>query len=120
MNNFTHKLYLLTDDNPKYQSLIEQSQWPELEITNEKEDATILLAAPPKAAKTLSEFPKLEWIQSVYAGVDALIPALQESDIELTNVKGIFGQLIAEYVLGYTIQHYRHFKDYQTLQAEKR
>ncbi len=120
MNNFTHKLYLLTDDNPKYQSLIEQSQWPELEITNEKEEATILLAAPPKAANTLSEFPKLEWIQSVYAGVDALIPALQVREIELTNVKGIFGQLIAEYVLGYTIQHYRHFKDYQTLQAEKR
>lgn len=47
-------------------------------------------------------------------------PALQEREIELTNVKGIFGQLIAEYVLGYTIQHYRHFKDYKTLQAEKR
>lgn len=37
----------------------------------------------------------------------------------LTNVKGIFGHLIAEYVMGYAIQYQRDFRLYQTQQAER-
>lgn len=119
MNNFTHKIYLLTEDDQKYQQLLEQAQLTDLEITTNKSEATILLAAPPKAVGMLETFPKLEWIQSVYAGVDALIPDLTSNSIELTNVKGIFGQLIAEYVLGFTLQHYRHFQDYKANQEQQ-
>lgn len=118
MNNFTHKVYLLTEDDGRYQQLLEQAALPELEFTTSRSEATILLASPPLAAKHLDDFPNLEWIQSIYAGVDALVGKLDDFSGELTNVKGIFGQQIAEYVLGYTIEHYRHFNHYRQLQVQ--
>lgn len=118
MNNFTHKVYLLTEDNNKYQQLLEQAALPELRITSSRTEATILLASPVLAAEHLDDFPNLEWIQSIYAGVDALVSKLEDFSGELTNVKGIFGQQIAEYVLGYSIEHYRHFNRYQQLQSQ--
>ncbi len=43
----------------------------------------------------------LRWIQWGGAGVDAvLFPSLIESDVQLTNMHGVFDQAIAEYVLG--------------------
>ncbi|KOO16105.1 2-ketoacid reductase [Vibrio xuii] len=119
MNNFTHKLYLLTEDNPYYLALLDQLTLPDIEITSDKEQATILLASPPLAAKCFDEFPNAEWVQSIYAGVDALVPQLESFSGELTNVKGIFGQQISEYVLGYTITHYRHFTYYHQQQTQK-
>ncbi|NVD05417.1 D-2-hydroxyacid dehydrogenase [Vibrio sp. JPW-9-11-11] len=118
MNNFTHKVYLLTEDNDKYRQLLEQASLPQLALTEQPCEATILLASPPKAAKRIQDFPHVEWIQSIYAGVDALIPALNQFDGQLTNVKGIFGQQIAEYVIGYSIAHYRHFNHYLNQQAK--
>lgn len=120
MNNFTHKVYLLTEDDEQYRDLLEQAALPELEITSSPNEATILLASPPMAAKSLSQCSNIEWIQSIYAGVDALVPHLSGFEGELTNVKGIFGQQIAEYVLGYTIAHYRHFNHYQSNQANNK
>jgi len=118
MNNFTHKAFILTEDDSKYQTLLEQANLPELEITTDKQQATILLTSPPMAANCLDKFPNLEWIQSVYAGVDALTPHLENYYGELTNVKGIFGQQISEYVLGYLIQNQRHFRHYQEQQRQ--
>ncbi|PMF08067.1 2-ketoacid reductase, partial [Vibrio lentus] len=40
-------------------------------------------------------------------------------DYTLTNVKGIFGPAIAEYVLGYTISHFRHFTHYHQQQQQR-
>ena len=111
-------MYLLTEDDGRYQQLLEQAPLPELEFTTSRSEATILLASPPLAAKHLDDFPNLEWIQSIYAGVDALVNKLDGFSGELTNVKGIFGQQIAEYVLGYTIEHYRHFDHYRQLQVK--
>lgn len=45
--------------------------------------------------------PKLKWVHATSAGVDALLfPALAESDISITNARGMFDRGIAEYVLG--------------------
>lgn len=92
MNNFTNKVYLLTEHNETYQQQIDKLQLPDLEITDNPEDASILLASPPLVAKRLSDFPNVEWMQSVYAGVDAL--TTNTPNFLLTNVKGIFGQQI--------------------------
>ena len=44
---------------------------------------------------------QLRWIQWPGAGVDAILcPFLVESDIVLTNMRGVFDRAIAEYVLG--------------------
>lgn len=118
MNNFTHKVYLLTEDDTYYLKLLESAQLDDLEVTQKRHEATILLASPPMAAKCLDQFPKLEWIQSIYAGVDALLPHLSGFTGPLTNVKGIFGQQISEYVLGYSIAYQRHFYHYHTEQQD--
>lgn len=51
--------------------------------------------------------------------VDTLMDPKLRKNYLLTNVKGIFGHLIAEYVMGYAIQYQRDFRLYQTQQAER-
>lgn len=119
MNNFSHKLYILTEHDDTYRQLVADLKLPDLVITEQRDEASILLAAPPMAAKQLDKFPQLVWLQSIYAGVDALLQQADKRDYHLTNVKGIFGQQIAEYVLGYTIAHYRHFRRYQQQQTQQ-
>ncbi|WP_456296568.1 D-2-hydroxyacid dehydrogenase [Vibrio sp. AK197] len=119
MNNFTHKLYILTKQDQTYRQLLAERDLEDLEITEDKQQATILLAAPPLAAKQLDEFPNLQWLQSVYAGVEPLMTPSLRQDYQLTNIKGIFGPLIAEYVLGYSLQYYRHFVQYKQQQSNQ-
>lgn len=119
MNIFTKKLYILTEQNDTYRQLVESYQLPNLEITDNKQDAQIVLAAPPLLTQHLDAFPRLEWVQSVYAGIDALIKDSLRTDYLLTNVKGVFGQQIAEYVLGLSIEHYRHFNRYHEQQLRQ-
>lgn len=114
----THLVYLLTEENARYQQALEQRHLPGLQFTQDKSQAEILLAAPPLAARCLEQFPKLKWLQSIYAGVDALMAPSLPKTYQLTNVKGIFGQQIAEYVLGYTLSFYRHFPLYQQQQTD--
>lgn len=120
MNNLPNKLYILTNNNESYRQHIRALALPDLTITEERHEANILLAAPPLAAQQLNSFPQLKWLQSIYAGVDALLHSSQRRDYQLTNIKGIFGQAITEYILGYTIAHYRHFSRYQQQQTEQR
>ena len=59
------------------------------------------------------------WIQSTWAGVDALLPAIRGSDIRLTGIKGIFGQLMSEYVFAYLLADLRDLKHFDSLQAQQ-
>ncbi|PMJ96705.1 D-2-hydroxyacid dehydrogenase [Vibrio sp. 10N.261.55.A7] len=119
MNNFTHKLYILTEQDETYLSELRKHSLPDLEVTTNRSEATIVLASPPIIAKQLEDFPNLEWMQSVYAGIDSLMLPTLRQDYLLTNVKGIFGQQIAEYVLGYTISYFRHFDVYKQQESQK-
>ncbi|RQW61699.1 D-2-hydroxyacid dehydrogenase [Vibrio viridaestus] len=118
MNNSPHSVYLLTTDNEKYLALLDEAiQQNRLQITSDKNKATVLLADPPIACQCLEDFPQLEWMQSTYAGIDSLIKPHLRHDYFLTNIKGPFGQLITEYVLGYTLSHLRHFPTYAQQQT---
>ncbi len=119
MNKSTNKLRILTKENSVYQSLFEQAALPNLILTNNNTEANIVLAAPAMAAECLDEFNNLSWVQSIYAGVEPLTTPHLRRDYQLTNVKGIFGQQIAEYVLGYAIDHFRHLSLYQAQQIQK-
>ena len=59
MNNFTNKLYILTEHNETYQQLVLEHALPDLEITENAAEADIVLAAPPLAVERLNEFTKL-------------------------------------------------------------
>lgn len=118
MNNFTNKLYILSKDRSEYIELIKQSSLEELEITEDPSQAEIILADPPMIASQLEHFPKLNWLQSTFAGIDSLVSPELRTDYSLTNVKGIFGQQISEYVIGQSLNYYRHFARYQQQQTD--
>lgn len=119
MNNFTNKLYIATEHDDTYVQLILNQGLPDLEITQTPELAEIVLASPPLIADRLDEFTQLDWLQSTYAGINKLTQPNLRHDYTLTNVKGIFGPAIAEYVLGYTISHFRHFSHYHQQQQQQ-
>ncbi|MGX9418690.1 D-2-hydroxyacid dehydrogenase [Vibrio sp. WJH972] len=119
MKGIKDKFYLLTDANEEYQTELKQYDLPGLEQTDIMNEATVVIADPPLAALHLDKFDKLEWLQSTYAGVDKLMLPELRQDYTLTNVKGVFGPLIAEYVIGYLIQHYRHFQQYREHQSQQ-
>lgn len=57
-------------------------------------DREVLQAAWPRAAR-------LCWIQAAWAGVDELLfPELVESNVVLTNARGVFDEAMAEYAAG--------------------
>ncbi len=119
MTTQKHRLALVTDNNDRYLALIEAKQLPDLELVSTLSEANIVLAAPPKLAPELDMADQLQWVQSTYAGIDALLGHSLRKDYKLTNVKGIFGQQISEYVLGYTINYFRHFDLYKQQQQKR-
>ena len=63
---------------------------------------------------------RLRWIQWGGAGVDAaLFPALVESGVTLTNVRGVFDQAMAEYTLGMILAFAKDFRRTDALQRER-
>lgn len=67
----------------------------------------IVLADPPLVRPLLPALGALRWLQSTYAGVETLTAPELRRDYVLTNARGAFGDLMAEYVLGYLIMHER-------------
>ncbi len=63
----------------------------------------------------------LKWIHWCGAAVDRVMsPELRASDIILTNARGIFDSVMAEYVLGYMLSELKLFRETWRLQDEKR
>ena len=62
----------------------------------------ILVGAPPDLASRISHCPNLQWVQSTWAGVDALRGCVP-SDVQVTPLKGVFGQVMSEFVLGWLL-----------------
>ena len=67
-------------------------------------DADILVVTDFRTEMLERAWPEqrgLDWVHATSAGVDALMfPALVESDVPVTNARGVFNRGIAEYVLG--------------------
>ena len=62
----------------------------------------------------------LKWIFWGGAGVDSLLfPELIDSDVVLTNCRGVFDRSMAEYVLGLIISFGKHFPETGRLQAKR-
>ncbi len=118
MNDTIQRIYLLTSQDDKYRQLISDKNLPQLEFCASPQQANIVLADPPLAALQLHELSNLQWLQSTFAGVNALLAEGCRQDYLLTNVRDIFGPSITEYVLGYSISHFRHFRRYQQQQQE--
>jgi phosphoglycerate dehydrogenase-like enzyme len=66
-------------------------------------EAEIILGEPPLLAPALADAKSLRWVQSTFAGVDALMRPGLRRDYLLTGVKGVFGPLMSEYVFGWLL-----------------
>ncbi|WP_282110191.1 D-2-hydroxyacid dehydrogenase [Shewanella algicola] len=129
----SHKLLLLTNKNQQYRQLLASKQLPDLTILDENDNtqqsvqhADIWLADPHLAVPYLTppiqakkNRTQLKWLQSTYSGVDALMPPQLNHDYTLTNIRGVFGPLMSEYVFGYLLSHYRHHVQYQQQQTQQ-
>lgn len=122
-----NKALILTQDSKEFASLVETHRLAELEIfpfDSSREaislvgDCNIILGQPAFIVEVLSAAKSLEWVQSTYAGVDALcLPGLR-TDYTLTGVKNIFGPLMSEYVFAHILSLERHLFKVRENQAE--
>ncbi|AFV00862.1 D-2-hydroxyacid dehydrogenase [Simiduia agarivorans] len=86
-------------------------------------ESELLLGEPAHILHYLQKYPealhRLRWIQSSFAGVDALAGLALPSSCKLTAMKAAFGPLISEYVFGHLLSYRRDFLVYRQQQADK-
>lgn len=112
------KLLILSNDTDEYTSLIQQADLPDLEIVSDPAECDIALGEPRKIRDALTLLPHLKWAQSIYAGVEPLVDPAQRRDYVLTNARGVFGELMSEYVFGYILAHEKKiFERFRSQQA---
>ena len=113
-------ILLLSSDAEVYRSILESANLPDLIIEKEPTQACeIIFGAPSSIHKVLNDLPNVHWVQSMWAGVEPLLePSLRKNYI-LTNARGVFGQLMSEYILGYLLAHERQIFHLRQMQKEK-
>ena len=99
------KLLILSRDENEYRNLIGSAQLPDLEISNDPRECDIVLGEPKLIRDALPFLATLKWVQSIYAGVEPLVDPAQPRHYILTNARGVFGELMSEYVFGYLLFH---------------
>lgn len=87
-----------------------QTLWKECEI---------LLADPGLVVGMLPEATRLKWMQSTWAGVESLFQISKSlPSFRLSRLGGVFGPLMAEYVMGYVLLWERKFLSALELQRK--
>ncbi|XP_028405380.1 uncharacterized protein LOC114527872 [Dendronephthya gigantea] len=86
-------------------------------------DLDILIADPACVCKYIHQLPKLRWIQSTFSGVSPIVDVLQQDKpppkFVVTRHAGVFGPLMAEYVVGHIIALERKFSLSRNYQQDK-
>ena len=73
---------------------------PEAEIDISAVEA--VAGAPPDLAAIIPRCPQLRWVQSTWAGIDAIAHYASET-LQITPLKGVFGPAMTEYVMGWLL-----------------
>lgn len=111
-----------------YAELLRQ-QAPELELFASDRPAglaeyaaicQIWLGQPDLLAPLLRQGVKPQWLQSTWAGITPLLASGLPTDYPLTRAVGIFGQVMAEYVLCHLLAHERQLFAALAAQVEQR
>lgn len=97
------RLLILSTDKDEYQRLIQAAQLPDLEIVTDPARSDIILGEPKAIRDMLPRLSQPKWIQAIYAGVEPLVDPAQRRDYVLTNARGVFGELMSEFVFGYLL-----------------
>jgi phosphoglycerate dehydrogenase-like enzyme len=114
------KLLILSHNAGEYTELVQQANLPDLEIVSDPADCDIVLGEPRRIRDALPLLTHPKWIQSLFAGVEPLVDSSQRRDYILTNARGVFGELMSEYVFGYLLAHEKKiFERFQSQQEKK-
>ncbi|WP_207060915.1 D-2-hydroxyacid dehydrogenase [Motiliproteus sp. SC1-56] len=121
-------LLILSKQAARYKALLTDALPEDLRVTTctdpdqataGPETFTLLLADPDLASQALPDLPCLRWLQSTWAGVRPLVER-PERHYRLTNVKGVFGPLMSEYVFAHLLAHVRKLDAQRRAQASQR
>ena len=107
---------ILTKHPDEYASLVAAAALPDLAVVAASDvgegvaraaHAGILLGDPTRVREALPRMHGLRWVQLTWAGVEPMLDPALRRDYLLTNIRGVFGPLMSEYVFGYLLAHER-------------
>ena len=122
------RVLIAEHDHPVYAQLLRQAA-PDLEVltsgdsaelASQAADCPIWLGQPDLLANLLRQCHQPQWLQSTWAGITPLLADGLRRDYRLTRAVGIFGQVMAEYVLTYMLGHEREVLARLVSQVERK
>jgi phosphoglycerate dehydrogenase-like enzyme len=111
-----HTVLVLTKHPEEYARLIAEAALPDLAVVATADvgdgmaraaHAAILLGDPTRVHEALPRMPALKWVQLTWAGVEPMLDPALRRDYVLTNIRGVFGPLMSDYVFAYLLAHER-------------
>ena len=122
------RVLIAENDYPLYARLLQQAA-PDLQVQTSGDSAQLAkmaaecpvwLGQPDLLATLLRQGHKPQWLQSTWAGITPLLAEGLTRDYRLTRAVGIFGQVMAEYVLTYMLGHEREVMARLVSQVERK
>lgn len=122
------RLLIAEEHHARYAGLIRAAR-PELALRASAEptelaalarDCPLWLGQPDLLAPLLRQGLRPQWLQSTWAGIAPLLAANLPRDYRLSRAVGIFGQVMAEYVLCHLLVHERSLFARLAAQVERR
>ena len=126
--NTPMRLLIAEAEHALYAELLRQ-QAPELELYGSDRPAALAeyaascplwLGQPDLLAPLLRQGLRPQWLQSTWAGITPLLAGDLPTNYALTRAVGIFGQVMAEYVLCHLLAHERQLFAALASQVEQR
>ncbi|WP_300725475.1 D-2-hydroxyacid dehydrogenase [Pseudomonas sp.] len=122
------RVLIAENDYPLYTRLLQKAA-PGLEILSSGDsaqlsqmaaDCPVWLGQPDLLATLLRQGHTPRWVQSTWAGITPLLAEGVPRDYRLSRAVGIFGQVMAEYVLTYMLGHEREVMARLVSQVERK
>ena len=122
------RVLIAEHDYPLYAKLLQQAA-PQLDIQTSGDsaqlaqmaaDCPVWLGQPDLLATLLRQGHTPQWLQSTWAGITPLLAPGLGRDYRLSRAVGIFGQVMAEYVLTYMLGHEREVMARLVSQVERK
>jgi phosphoglycerate dehydrogenase-like enzyme len=122
------RVLIAEHDHAVYAQLLRQAA-PDIEVLTSGDsaelsrlaaDCPVWLGQPDLLATLLRQGHRPHWLQSTWAGITPLLAEGLTRDYRLTRAVGIFGQVMAEYVLTYMLGHEREVLARLVSQVERK
>ncbi|NUT74674.1 D-2-hydroxyacid dehydrogenase [Pseudomonas sp. C1C7] len=122
------RVLIAEHDHPVYFQLLREAA-PDVEVLTSGDSAElsrqaaecpVWLGQPDLLATLLRQGHQPQWMQSTWAGITPLLAEGLPRDYRLTRAVGIFGQVMAEYVLTYMLGHEREVLARLVSQVERK